>query len=91
MLTIALMCVGAVVGRWAFPRGWARANARTQTVLTALLIFTMGVTIGSNDELLGNLGSFGLESALFCLVPTALSVALVYALTRGSASRREGE
>lgn len=91
MLTIALMCVGALVGRFLFPQWWARANSRVQTALTILLIFTMGVSIGRNDELLGNLSSIGLDSVLFCLVPMAASVALAHLLARRAlGAKKEG-
>ena len=82
MLTIVLMCAGALIGRLAFPEWWARGNSRLQVVLTILLIFTMGASIGRNDDLLSNLATIGLDSALFCVIPTAASVALVHLLAR---------
>ena len=69
MLTIVLMCAGALIGRFLLPPWWVRGNSRVQAALTVLLIFTMGVSIG-------------LDSALFCLIPMAASVALVHLLAR---------
>lgn len=91
MLTIALMCLGAVVGKFVLPRWWARANSRVQLVLTVLLIFTMGVSIGRNEDLLRNLTTIGLDSALFCLIPMAASVVLAHLLARRTFGAREGE
>lgn len=91
MLTILLMCAGVLVGKLLFPERWASANSRLQVVLTILLIFTMGVSIGRNDDLLGNLASIGLDSALFCVIPMAASVALVYVVGRRAFAAREGE
>lgn len=91
MLTILLMCAGMLVGKLLFPERWANANSRLQVVLTVLLIFTMGVSIGRNDDLLGNLASIGLDSALFCVIPMAASVAIVYVVGRRTFAAREGE
>lgn len=91
MLTILLMCLGVLVGKFLFPERWSRANGRLQVVLTVLLIFTMGVSIGRNDDLLGNIASIGLDSALFCVVPMAVSVVLVYLVTRRMFGAGEGE
>ena len=62
MQTILIMCAGIAVGKLLFPRRWAVGNGALQTVLTILLIFTMGVSIGRNENLLQNLGSIGLAS-----------------------------
>ena len=82
MLTIALMCLGIAIGKWLFPQKWQKANNCLQTVLTILLIFTMGVSIGRNDALLQNLATLGLARALFCLFSMGASVLAVYCATR---------
>ena len=82
MLTIALMCVGIAAGKWLFPRKGKTANSRLQTALTILLIFTMGVSIGQNEDLLQNIASIGLDSALFCLFSMGASILAVYCATR---------
>lgn len=91
MLTILLMCAGVLIGKLLFPERWSGANGRLQVVLTVLLIFTMGVSIGRNDDLLRNLTSIGLDSALFCVIPMAASVALVYLVARRAFAAKEGE
>ena len=85
MLTIALMCVGIAAGKWLFPRKGKTANSRLQTALTILLIFTMG----QNEDLLQNIASIGLDSALFCLLAMAASILLVYLATRKLLPRKK--
>ena len=89
MLTIALICLGIAIGKWLFPQKWQKANARLQTLLTILLIFAMGVSIGRNDGLLQNLATLGLDSALFCLLAMAASILLVYLATRKLLPRKK--
>ena len=91
MQTIVLMCIGIAVGKWVFPKKWGRANSFLQTALTILLIFVMGVTIGKDDDLLQNLASIGLDSMLFCLIPTALSLLLVYILSKRILDKTRGD
>ena len=42
----------------------------------------MGVTLGGRPNFLSELASLGLDSLLYCLIPTALSVAIVYLLSK---------
>lgn len=82
MLTIAIMCLGVLVGAAVFPqklKGW---NSRLQTAVTALLIFIMGVGLGSRSDFLSEVAEIGLESLVLAVVPAALSVAVVYPLSR---------
>lgn len=92
METVAAMVVGLVVGMTFFPPRWSKANANATMVATFALIFFMGVTLGGREGFLDDLGTLGFMSVAFCLVPTALSVLFVYALTsRSSSSRRRGK
>lgn len=56
--------------------GWA------QTAVTLLLIACMGHMLGSRDTFPGELGEIGLTALLHCVVPTFVSVMLVWAVTR---------
>ena len=47
-----------------------------------MLIFTMGVSLGSRPGFLAEMGTMGLDSLIFALVPILLSVAVVYPLSR---------
>ena len=47
-----------------------------------LLIFSMGVLLGSRNDFLSEIGSLGSRSFLFFLIPSVFSVLAVYPLTR---------
>ena len=78
---LVIMCIGIVAGRLLVPASLKRANELLQTVCTALLIFAMGISLGGNDDFFANLGTLGLQSLLFCLLPMIGSIAVVYPLT----------
>lgn len=82
MQTIAIMCLGVLVGATIFPKGLKPLNSFLQTAATALLIFTMGVSLGSRPNFLSELAEIGLQSLALAAVPTVLSVAVVYPLSR---------
>lgn len=82
MDTILVMCLGIAAGRLFFPSRWKKWNEKVQLGCTLLLIFSMGVMLGRQENFLQELASLGLTSLLYFLVPTALSVALVYPLSR---------
>ena len=82
MLTIAVMCLGVLVGATVFPQALRAWSSRLQTAATALLIFTMGVGLGSRPDFLSEVAEIGLESLVLAVVPAALSVAAVYPLSR---------
>lgn len=82
MYLIPVMCLGVIIGRWIFPEKYKKLNERLQTICTIILIFCMGVTLGSRDNFLSELKSLGVQSFLFFFIPTALSVILVFVCTR---------
>ena len=82
MTTILIMLAGVVVGATVFPAKLKKWNEGLQLLATALLIFTMGVQLGSRPGFLEELGAMGLDSLIFALVPIALSVAVVWPLSR---------
>lgn len=88
MLTIAVMCLGVLMGATVFPEKLKKWNSRLQTAATALLIFTMGVGLGSRPDFLSEVGEIGLESLVLAVVPAALSVAAVYPLSRRFLEKR---
>lgn len=79
---LLVMCVGLLIGNRFFPEKYKRLNAKLQVVCTVLLIFCMGVTLGSRENFLQELGSLGVTSFLFYLIPAGFSLILVYGLTR---------
>lgn len=78
---LLIMLVGALLGHAMAPAALKRPCELVQVACTALLIFTMGVSLGTNDDLFAQLATLGYQSLLFCLLPTALSVAVVYLAT----------
>lgn len=82
MDVIIVMCLGILAGRFLVPKGARKGNDRISMVCTALLIFSMGVMLGRKEHFLEELSSLGLSSLLFFLVPTALSILVVFFLTK---------
>lgn len=89
MTTILIMCAGVLVGATFFPQKLKKWNERLQLLMTALLIFTMGVSLGSRPAFLTEIGAMGLDSLVFAVVPILLSVALVYPITRRFMDRKK--
>lgn len=82
MTSLVIMCIGIIVGNRFLSDKHKRKNEYLQTICTVLLIFSMGVTLGERENFFGELFSLGFQSLLFCLVPTGLSLFLVYFLTK---------
>ena len=82
MDVIFIMCLGVLVGKFFFPEGWKRINEILQTVCTVLLIFAMGVMLGSREDFVSEITVLGSQSIIFFLIPTVFSVIAVYPLTR---------
>ena len=81
MVTLGIMILGFLAGR-IFPARHKGKNEKVQLFFTLLLIFTMGVSLGSRPGFLDEMGTMGLDSLIFALVPILLSVAVVYPLSR---------
>lgn len=79
---VVAMVLGCIVGATVFPDRLRGLNSILQLATTTLLIFSMGVMLGARENFLGELASVGFDSVVFCLLPTACSVAVVYPLTR---------
>lgn len=82
MEILIVMCLGVLIGNRLFPERYKKLNEKLQTACTVTLIFCMGVTLGSRENFIHELKSLGSLSFLFFLIPTLLSIALVYTLTR---------
>lgn len=79
---LLVMCAGVLAGSRFFPEKYKKINEKLQVACTLLLIFCMGVTLGSRENFLHELGTLGWTSFLFFLLPAGFSVILVYGLTR---------
>ena len=82
MLILIVMAIGIVIGYTCFPIQWSKANSWLQLVCTAVLIFCMGVSLGSRPDFFQEMAELGIDSLVFALVPIAFSVFLVYVLTK---------
>ena len=81
MITFFVMILGALAGRLflAIPK---KKNDFVQLSCTLLLIFSMGASLGQQDDFFHKLGELGVQSFLFFLLPAICSAAIVYFLTR---------
>lgn len=82
MDVIVIMCIGVLAGKFLLPSNLNRWNQILQVVCTLLLIFSMGVLLGSRENFLEELSTLGIQSVIFFLLPSVGSVLLVYPLTR---------
>ena len=80
---LIVMCIG-IFSRKSFnpAQGEKKKNEYLSLFCTFILIFSMGVMLGKKDHFFEELSSLGLTSFLFFLIPTVLSIGLVYWLTR---------
>ena len=76
-----IMLAGVGAGRF-FPVKYKEKNEKVQLFCTLLLIFSMGVSLGRREGFFAELGTLGVQSFLFFLIPAVFSVAAVYLLTR---------
>ncbi len=80
MTTLIIMLLGMGAGRF-FPASKKKLNEQVQLLCTLLLIFSMGVGLGQQEDFFPKLGQLGIQSFLFFLIPTIFSVIFVYFLT----------
>lgn len=78
---LVVMCAGALAGRFAVPVRAKRLVELGQTACTALLILSMGASLGSMPGFVRNVGRLGFQSLVFCVAAMVFSVGLVYVLT----------
>ena len=82
MKIFIVMGVGILIGRFLMTGRIKKWNERLAMLCTLLLIFSMGVMLGQKENFLSELSSLGLKSFLFFLIPTLVSIILVYILTK---------
>ena len=91
MSSVLIMAVGWFVGYKFFKEKYVKANSVFQTACVAVLIFCMGVSLGSREGFFNELLSLGKSSIVYSLVPIFFSVIVVYALTEIFLVRRKKE
>lgn len=82
MIVEIIMFAGVLIGYFFSPKKFAGFNARLQMACTAVLIFSMGVSLGNRDSFLEELAQLGVESAVFSGIPIIFSVIAVFLLTK---------
>lgn len=90
MLIIGIMCIGIIIGHYIFPQKFKNKNEILQMVCTILLIFSMGVMLGKRENFFNDLAQLGLQSFLFFIIPTGLSLFLTYFLTERFMKKENG-
>lgn len=91
MLVLGIMCLGIFAGNRFVSQKQKEKNEKLQALCTVLLIFSMGVTLGKRENFFQDLFSLGLRSFLFFIVPTGLSLVLVYFLTQRFMNDKDAE
>ena len=79
---LIVMCIGVLVGRFLYPANKKRINEKLQLLCTLLLTFSMGVMLANKDNFFQELTTLGITSFIFYLIPTGLSILLVYVLSK---------
>ena len=90
MDVIIIMCAGILVSKIFFPIKWKRIN-ELLLICTLLLIFSMGVMLGSREDFLDTITTLGSQSILFFLIPSVFSVIAVYPLTKIFLNDKKGK
>jgi hypothetical protein len=83
-LIIASLLVGLLFGLWKkrFSAGDKKIVSLPMTCMVIVLIFAMGLKTGLNQDVMNNLGSYGLKSLLLALGAIAGSLLFVVAFDR---------
>lgn len=76
------LLIGMVIGWELFPEKWNKLNIGIQQAATLVLIFSMGVSLGSRPSFIREISSMGFRSLVFTVLAIAGSVAVVYPLSR---------
>lgn len=57
-------------------------NNKVQLIAVALIIFIMGINLGSMEDFAHKMLTMGLQSLVFAIIPTAFSVIIVYIFSK---------
>ncbi len=79
---LIVLLIGIAVGTFFnWTEKMKAANARFQYIGVMLLLFTMGVGIGANGELLSKIWEMGYLSLTFALTTSLFSILIVYLIS----------
>ncbi len=82
MLILVIMMLGVVIGMKFNLKKTLKANGVFQMILTGILIFIMGVSLGSRETFFRELAELGWKSVIYMLAAVAGSIVIVYVLTK---------
>jgi uncharacterized membrane protein YbjE (DUF340 family) len=82
MEILIILTVGIFIGAKFFPLKLKKWNEKLQIILIAILIFAMGISLGSREDFINELFTLGLDSLILALIPMSISALLVYILTK---------
>ncbi len=87
---LIIMCVGIAIGRMFVSPKFKQITEKIQVTCTVLLIFTLGVRLGQRENFIEELSTLGLDSFIYFIVPTALSVVGTYLVAKLLLGKKEG-
>lgn len=85
------MMLGVLIGLKFDLKKTLKVNGVIQMILTGILIFCMGVSLGSRENFFQELAELGWKSVVYVLSAVACSVLVVYILTKLFMKRKEDE
>ncbi len=91
MLILGIMMLGVLLGMKLNLKKTLKVNGVLQIILTGILIFVMGVSLGSREQFFDELAELGWKSLLYMLAAVGGSVFSVYILTKLFIIRKEDE
>lgn len=59
---ILTLLAGILIGRIFRDKSFVKISGKLIFLIVLILLFLMGITIGTNDEIISNLGSLGVEA-----------------------------
>lgn len=82
MWILGFIVLGALIAWFLFPPAGLKWVSPALTAVTAVLIFTLGLSLGADESFFSNLASLGVKSVVFALVPMGFSIGAVWLVQR---------
>lgn len=82
MEVLIYLAIGMLLGYFLIPKSWKKPIGFLQSAAMVATLFFMGVSLGSQSDLLGSLKESGILALVFALTTTAGSIAVVYLVER---------
>lgn len=82
MIILLVLALGVLIGARIVPVRFKKWIERLQTIFIAILIFAMGISLGSRENFIEELMTLGISSLVLAIIPMFLSAYFVYILTK---------